>query len=85
MTFFDFIPLALIPMSVLTAITFFFCAVGFRFFYTEIKKELMRINIKLSKNETDISDVYKDLNRMKTDIALLLQSSNRIEKLLERR
>ena len=80
---FDFIPLALTPMSVLTAITLFFYAAGFGFFYSTVKREFRRINHELRRQEVEITEAYKDLNGMKTDIALLLQSVTRIEKLLE--
>jgi len=85
MIFPDFIPLALTPMSVLTAITLFFYAAGFGFFYSTVKREFRRINHELRRQETEITEVYKDIYGMRTDIALLLQSVTRMEELLGRR
>ncbi len=78
----DFIPIEFRGMSILTAITFFFYTVVFTFWYSIIKKEFKRICIELYKHEEKLIAGHDSLAGMKTDIALLLQSVTRIEKMI---
>ncbi len=70
-------------MSILTALTFFFYTIGFTFWYSMIKRELKRINVELQKHDSKINDGHDTLAEVKTNVALLLQSVTRIEKMIE--
>ncbi len=49
-----------------------------------IKRDFKRITNELAVHEKKIDNGHENLAEMKTDIALLLQSVTRIEKLVER-
>lgn len=79
----DFIPIELRGMSILTALTFFFYTAGFGYFYSVMKREFRHMDQKIKKHEDKLDAGQTDMAEMKTNIALLLQSMNRIEKRLE--
>lgn len=83
--FLNFIPIETRGMSILTAITFFFYTVGFGYFYSTMKQEFKRIFNELKTHEDRLNHEQEDMAEVKTNIALLLQSMNRIEEMLEKR
>lgn len=81
----DFIPIELRGMSILTALTFFFYAAGFGFFYNTLKREFKHVNQRLQRHDDRLDAGQEDMAEMKTNIALTLQSVTRMERILERR
>ena len=95
MSFPDFIPIEYRGMSILTALFFFFTGVGSAFVIQSIKKDIATIDSKLNTTTSDfnfqksriaeeICRQNNEMSEMRTSIALLLQSTDRIEKYLEK-
>lgn len=85
MTFPDFIPLEFRGMSILTATFFFFAGLGACYMHTIIRREFSYIYNTLDDHEGKLDGFHDTLNDMKTNIALLLQSVQRIEETIKKR
>ena len=86
----EFVPVEFRGMSIITAIILSSLGLGLGFYYTTIKREFKRVqdNFKrvdkvLEAHDEKLDKNHDDIGDMKTNIALIHQSTTRIEKLLE--
>jgi hypothetical protein len=85
MDFLNFIPIEYRGMSILTLLVFCFCFIGFGVYSGMVKREIARIDTDIEEQCKRITTGNDSINDMKTDVALLLQSVTRIEKMLDKK
>jgi hypothetical protein len=83
--FLNFIPIEYRGMSILTLLVFCFCFIGFGVYSGMVKREITRLDTDIAEQSKRISSGNNSINDMKTDVALLLQSVTRIEKMLDKK